>query len=313
MQLPSLVSRVLAGLSLTVLATTGAIVATQASASAATPCADIDVVFARGSTEPQGLGTLGTPFVSALRSQLTGYTVASYAVVYAADITQTSAGAGSRDAVNYITQTAAACPNTRFVLGGYSQGGTVIDKTVGIQIALGGAGAAIPANLSDRVSAVVAFGNPLGLTGGATIASSSTVYGPRSKDYCNQTDPVCGSQPKTGSGSHLSYGSNGAVTQAATFAAGLVKAGTAPTTPTPTPTPTPTDPTTPTTPPVTPPATGTCVRDDTSDHVEAGRATAVFGQAYALGSRNRLGRESSFNVVSLRQTAPDTWTLVSAC
>ncbi|NAZ83655.1 hypothetical protein GTR02_17725 [Kineococcus sp. R8] len=55
------------------------------------------------------------------------------------------------------------------------------------------------------------------------------------------------------------------------------------------------------------------MRDSTTDHVAEGRATEVFDRAYALGSRDSLGRESRFNIVSLRQSAPGTWNLVSSC
>ncbi|KNC17723.1 hypothetical protein AC792_13910 [Arthrobacter sp. RIT-PI-e] len=116
------------------------------------------------------------------------------------------------------------------------------------------------------------------------------MYGARSADYCNTSDTVCGSQPKNGTGGHTSYPGNGSVAAAAQFAATLGRSTTAPTTP-----------------------AGACVRDDTVDHVDAGRARDVFGQAYAVGSRDSLGRTSRFNIVSLRETAPGTWTQVEAC
>lgn len=292
----SLVRRVITTLGLTAVLATGAVVVTPQAAQAA--CTDIDISFARGSGEPQGFGIVGRPLVTALTSQLSGYTVSSYAVVYGADLSQTSAGPGSTDLVNHITSVAAACPDTRFVLGGYSQGATVVDKALGIRTSGGDTGSAIPAALAGRVSAVTVFGNPLGLQGGATIASSSSVYGARSADYCNTSDSVCGSQPKNGTGSHTSYPSNGSIAAAAQFAATLVRSGTTPTT-------------SPTTPPTTP--AGTCVRDDTVDHVDAGRARDVFDRAYAVGSRDPLGRTSRFNIVSLRETTPGTWTRVEAC
>ena len=39
-------------------------------ATAAAPCPDIEVVFARGTTEPPGVGGVGQAFVDSLRSQV---------------------------------------------------------------------------------------------------------------------------------------------------------------------------------------------------------------------------------------------------
>jgi cutinase len=275
-----------------VVAATGAALLAGSSPAAAATCSDVDVVFARGTGETPGLGITGTPFVRALTAELSDRTVTSYAVDYAANSSQTSAGPGATDVSAHVSQVAASCPSTRFVLGGYSQGATVTDIAVGIRTGTT-TGTPVPAALADRVAAVVVFGNPLGLSG-RTIATASTTYGPKSKDYCNSSDSVCGSAPKTGTGSHLSYASNGATSDGARFAAGLVRAAGTPTTPTPT------------------PAPATCVRDSTRDHVAADRAVSLYGRAYARGTRDSLGATSSFNVVSLQQVEGG-WRLVSAC
>ncbi len=278
--------------------TGGALLAAAAPAAAApTACSDVEVVFARGTGETPGLGITGGPFVRALTSELSDRTVTSHAVDYAANSSQTSAGPGATAMSARVREVAAACPSTLFVLGGYSQGATVTDIAVGIRTGTT-TGTPVPAELSGRVAAVVVFGNPLGISG-RTIATASTTYGPKSKDYCNSSDSVCGSAPKTGTGGHLSYASNGSTTDGARFAAGLVRAAGAPTTPTPGPTPTPT------------PAP-TCVRDSTRDHVAADRAVDVLGRAYARGTRDSLGYTSSFNVVSLRQVEGG-WERVVSC
>ena len=286
--------RLLAAAAATV-AAGGGLIAGAAPAAAA--CSDVEVVFARGTGETPGLGVVGRPFVSALTGQLPDRTVTSYAVDYAANTSQSSAGPGATDMSAHVREVAASCPSTLFVLGGYSQGATVTDIAVGIRTGTT-TGTPVPAELADRVAAVVVFGNPLGLSG-RTIATASSTYGPKSKDYCNSSDSVCGSAPKTGTGGHLSYNTNGSTTAGAQFAAGLVRAAGTPT-PGPTPTPEPTDPT-------------ECVRDSTRDHVEADRAVSLYGRAYARGSRDSLGATSSFNVVSLRETATGGWELVAAC
>jgi cutinase len=195
----------------------GALVAAGAtvaitSASAAT-CSDVEVVFARGSTEAPGLGIVGRPLASAVKSRLSGRTVTSYAVDYAARMDQRSAGPGATDMTNHVTSVAAQCPNTRFVLGGYSQGASVTDISIGIRTILG-TGTTIPTDLSDRVKAVVVFGNPLRLSGG-TINKASQLYGSRALDICNPGDPVCGGG--FNGMAHLTYAANGSVAKAADF------------------------------------------------------------------------------------------------
>ncbi|MCM3884465.1 cutinase family protein [Frankia sp. R82] len=189
-------------------------VMTAGTAQAAT-CSDVEVVFARASTELPGLGIVGTPFVDGVKKNLPGKSVGSYAVNYAADITQLSAGAGATDMTRHVTSVAAACPNTKFVLGGYSQGASVTDISIGIFTFLG-QGETIPANLAPRVSAVVVFGNPLALYSGH-IPTSSPAYGPKSKEFCEAGDPVCANG--VNGLAHLMYAFDGSATEGARFAA----------------------------------------------------------------------------------------------
>jgi cutinase len=182
-------------------------------------CTDVQLVFARGTGEPQGLGIVGRPLAQALASELPGQSVSSFAVVYAAATNQRSAGPGATDMSRHIASVAAACPETQFVIGGYSQGASVTDIAMGIRGA-GTAGEAIPAALAGRVSAVVVFGNPLGLQR-RTIAGSSAVFGPKAKEFCNNGDPVCGGGNNFAA--HLAYPRNGTVQQGAEFAAGLIQ------------------------------------------------------------------------------------------
>jgi cutinase len=192
---------------------------TVASPASAASCTDVQVVFARGTLELPGLGLAGTPFVNGVKKDLPGKTVSSYAVNYSADVLQSSGGAGSKDMTDHVKQVAAQCPTTKFILGGYSQGATVVDKSIGVPILLGGTGEAIPANLASRVSAAVVFGNPLAIFGGHI--TSSLVYGSRSKEFCNSGDPVCANGVNILA--HLAYGSDGSAAKGAQFAADKVK------------------------------------------------------------------------------------------
>src|SRR5829696_4797370 len=64
----------------------------------AAPCPDVEIVFARGTTEPPGVGGIGQAFVDSLRSQLGGRSVGVYAVNYpASNDFARSAPAGSDD------------------------------------------------------------------------------------------------------------------------------------------------------------------------------------------------------------------------
>ncbi|GAA2340165.1 cutinase family protein [Dactylosporangium salmoneum] len=175
-------------------------------------------MFARGTGDLPGLGVLGTPLVSAIRSALPGRNVNAYGVNYAADASQASAGPGATDMSRHVRTVAAACPGTKFVIGGYSQGATVTDIAIGVQFGTS-TGEAIPAGLAARVAAVVVFGNPLGIMH-QTIAQRSPVYGPKTREFCSPGDPICGNGAN--SMAHLQYMTDGSVQQAAQFVSGKV-------------------------------------------------------------------------------------------
>ena len=129
-----------------VVATAGALPITLIDLPTATaePCPDVEVVFARGTTEPPGVGGVGRAFVESLRSQLGGRSVGVYAVNYpASNDFDMSTPAGAGDASTHIQSMAANCPNTRMVLGGYSQGAAVIDLST----------TAMPPQVADHVAA----------------------------------------------------------------------------------------------------------------------------------------------------------------
>src|SRR6195952_3040686 len=87
----------------------------------APPCAHVEVVFARGTFEAPGLGYVGDAFVDSLRAK-TGKSVDVYGVNYPASLDFAAAADGIADAGNKVRDLAATCPNSKIVLGGYSQG-----------------------------------------------------------------------------------------------------------------------------------------------------------------------------------------------
>jgi cutinase len=212
-------------------------------------CPDVDVVFARGTGEQAGLASVGHPFVDALGAGLPGKTVMYYAVNFEAHWAQASTVAGANDMENHVTTVAAQCPNTKFVLGGYSQGAAVVDVTLGLGPVLGPAYAAagliwppalgyttglgtliaaqpgLPDSLAGRIAAVVTWGNPIHWAN-QSIATASSVYGQMSDDFCNGQDPVCanGTAFPDPLATHRQYASNGDAQKGAQFAADKVKA-----------------------------------------------------------------------------------------
>jgi cutinase len=201
------------------------------SASAA-PCPDVEVTFARATTEPPGVGNVGQAFVDSLRSQVRGRSVGVYAVDYpASEDFAPSASAGANDANSHLQSMAANCPATRLVLGGYSQGAIVVNLLTAVPLSLAGfAPAPLPPEVADHLAAVAVLGNPVDRYVGAPLTAISPGYGARAIDLCAVGDPICtagtgGAVPSRDemfSPAHLSYVESGLATQAATFAAGRV-------------------------------------------------------------------------------------------
>ncbi|MFF5516670.1 cutinase family protein [Streptomyces coeruleorubidus] len=192
--------------------------APTAATTVAAACTDVEVVSARGTFEPGTLGFIvGDPVYSALQKKAAGKSLSSYKVNYPADLSLTSAAQGNRDLVNHVQSQAAACPNQRFVLVGYSQGANVVDNSIGISSAGAVVGspivATLPAAVEPKVAAVLLFGNPIRALG----KSVTGTYQSRTLDICAKGDPVC-ERGGGDTGAHLSYRDN--ADEAATFAAG---------------------------------------------------------------------------------------------
>ena len=136
----------------------------MASASAE-PCPDVELVFARGTSEPAGIGRVGQALADNLQGQLGGRSLGTYGVNYPATYDFLAAADGATDATNHIAAMAAQCPSTRIVLGGYSQGAAVVDMLAGIpplgnKVGEIGSAPPLPASLTGNVAAAAVFGNP---------------------------------------------------------------------------------------------------------------------------------------------------------
>jgi cutinase len=213
-------ARILGVLGVLIVTTWGLLSAPSGSPTAAAdPCSDVEVVFARGTHQAPGLGNVGQAFVDSLTSQVDGRSVGVYAVNYPAnDDYHGSSSAGSDDASAHVQGTVASCPKTKIVLGGYSQGATVIDLST----------VAMPAPVADHVAAVALFGEPSSglssmLYGGQPLPTISPLYASKTISLCAPDDPIC-----TGGGNimaHVSYVQSGMTDQAATFAADKIDQG----------------------------------------------------------------------------------------
>jgi len=207
---------------------------------AAAGCPDIEVVFARGTNDPPGVGKTGQAFIDSLRSKVGGRSVGTYPVNYAATMNFLRVADGVNDANNHVQYMMGNCPATRLVLGGYSQGAAVIDMLVGVNPGVGaipglgsipglnnvpsldlsGIANPLPPEAADHVAAVVTFGNPFDKIMGP-LNGQDGVYSARTFDLCNAGDPICGPGDVSNSGTHHDYAPGG-TDQGASFAAGLV-------------------------------------------------------------------------------------------
>jgi cutinase len=182
----------------------------------ADPCSAVAVVFARGTHQEPGLGDVGQSFVDSLTSQVGGRSVDVYAVNYPAnDDYHNSATAGGNDASAHIQDIVASCPNTKIVLGGYSQGSTVIDLAT----------TDMPAPVADHVAAVALFGEPTSgfssmLWGGQPLPTIGPLYAGKTTSLCTPDDPICSAGGNIMA--HVSYIQSGMTNQAATFAANRI-------------------------------------------------------------------------------------------
>ncbi|RMZ71358.1 cutinase [Pyrenophora seminiperda CCB06] len=163
------------------------------------PCADVTVVFARGTTEPGNMGLVtGPPFIDALGKQLGNKSLAVQGVEYPATFAGFNKNGtdGVPSMTSFINDVISNCPNTKVVMPGYSQGALVLRSTADT----------LPATTMSKINSVVTFGdprNPAPITG----ASGKSLV------ICQADDSVC----KGGfiNVAHLTYGAN--ATMAAQF------------------------------------------------------------------------------------------------
>ncbi|TFK97287.1 cutinase-domain-containing protein [Pterulicium gracile] len=156
------------------------------------PCKALTLIYARGTTEPGNVGgSTGQALFTALRSRLGSSAIDVQGVNYPADVAGYLVGgdpAGSTTMFNLINQAASKCPNTKIVIGGYSQGAQLTHN----------ASERLSAATTARIAAVFAYGDPNYPRAFGSIPRSSTL------NICHIGDIIC-----TGLGTmaaHLTYG-----------------------------------------------------------------------------------------------------------
>ncbi|WP_135452385.1 cutinase family protein [Mycobacterium sp. DL99] len=204
----------------------------------AQPCPDVEVVFARGTYEPPGVGGPGQTFVDALRARAGERSIEVYPVNYQAsgnfgdriEFARTVVD-GIRNATDHIEATARDCPKTKMVLGGYSQGAAVAAYATAATVPDG-----IPPEykqyipepmapeIADHVATVVLLGAP-STEFIRDIGAPPMVIGPRYKDktieLCEPGDTICDGTPAgVPNFAHTAYVFNGMPGQAADFTVG---------------------------------------------------------------------------------------------
>jgi cutinase len=201
----------------------------------AQPCPDTEVIFARGTGEEPGVGPTGQAFVDALHSRLGGRSMDVYPVNYPASDQWSTGLDGIRDASAHVINEANTCPNTKMVLGGYSQGaavaGFVTSPAVPDSIPADVDPASIPKPLdpavANHVAAVVLFGTP-NVRAMNFLGQPQLVIGPlyqsKTIEVCAVEDPVC--SEGVNFAAHNSYVDDGSViAQGADFAAARLQSG----------------------------------------------------------------------------------------
>src|SRR5207302_1340678 len=96
-----------------------------------------------------------------LRQQTGGMNILPYGVNYAASKLQLHGGDGANDTIDRVKKSVEKCPNTKIVLGGYSQGASVMDIVAGVPIG--------------------------GINWGSSLPTQSPLYAPQSPSYAPQS------------------------------------------------------------------------------------------------------------------------------
>ncbi|KAK4221487.1 cutinase 1 [Podospora fimiseda] len=147
-------------------------------------CRDIIMLFARGSTEIGNMGTIcGPPTANELKDRFGANRVAVEGIDYPALVSTNLLPGGAdlggiREMKQLIAQVTNQCPNSKLVVGGYSQGAALTHRAV----------EDLPQVQKDKIVAAFTFGDTKNLQDRGQIPNF-----PREKTIiiCNVGDAVC--------------------------------------------------------------------------------------------------------------------------
>jgi len=156
-------------------------------------CAQLEIIAARGTTEPGDFGiVVGDPLIARVKRDLPGVQVRGYPVQYPASLSSALSDAGRKDVLARLASQSKECPDEKFALVGYSQGGMVVQSSL----------SRIPPELQSKVVAVALYG----AGNGSSVAAS---FKDKTIANCAPGDFAC---PSSGSGAgHVSYNNKGTV------------------------------------------------------------------------------------------------------
>jgi hypothetical protein len=199
---------------------------------AADPCPDIQVVFARGTDDPPGVGPTGQAFIDSLRPRVGAKSLDIYPVNYPATFDWRNAGEdGIRDAGAHVVSMAHDCPNTKMVLGGFSSGAAVMGFVTSAALPAGIDPASVPKpmdpEVANHVSSVVLFAMPNDKTMnffGQPPVVIGPLYQAKTIKVCAPEDPICADGMNFDV--HKNYSTNGPIIdEGAAFAASRLGGG----------------------------------------------------------------------------------------
>jgi hypothetical protein len=208
----------------------GGLAAIAAPSASAQSCPDVEVLFARGTDEPPGVGPTGQAFVNTLRSRVGGKSFGVYPVHYPASREWDTGVDGVKDAATHVLSMAGSCPATQMVLGGYSQGAAVMGFVTSAAVPDGIDPATVPKPLqpevADHVASVVLFGTPneraMDFLGQPQVVIGP-LYEAKTIKLCVTEDPVCSDGMNFAA--HNTYAEDGSmVNRGAAFAASRLDA-----------------------------------------------------------------------------------------
>jgi acetylxylan esterase len=185
-----------------------------ATAAPLSPCASVDLIVARASTEAEGdgaIGALATEIQKSVKSN-----ISQQAVKYPAALTpyEPSVTAGDTAIKSELEAEVSKCPSTDVILLGYSQGAQIVGDVLGggggnKSVDGNGDGKAVPpasSTATSKVIGVIQYGDPRRIPGQSFDVGTDkgaegifprlktqllTAFAADIQSYCDNGDPFC--------------------------------------------------------------------------------------------------------------------------